>query len=525
MTFLSGTFFVFLFIIFILYFITPIRFRWMILLVSSVVFYLFSGVPQILFIVLSSLLVYGTARWMDTVYARQDWEIKEGSLTREEKKARRFSDRKRCRRMLNVAVFFLVLVLTYCKIGNWVIGSLRQALGEGAVDWMQVIVPLGISYYTFSLISYLADVYWRKEKAEQNYLKFLLFVIYFPKILQGPISRHKNLADQLIEGHTFEYKRVCYGLQLALWGYFKKLVIADRLAVFVNEVFGNYMAYSGLIFVVAILLASVQLYADFSGCMDIASGISQIFGIELEKNFDHPFFARSAAEFWRRWHITLGTWFKDYVYMPLVVSPRVSKMAQQVKKIFGARVGKAVMTIIPTGIVWVLTGLWHGTGYNYIAWGLYWGGIIIFSTVFAPEIRKLTGFLRINTETGGWKVFQMVRTFLLFSIGRLITVPGHLRTTLDVLEKIGAQFDIWILFDGSLYNYGLNQKNFILAMITLFILWAVSMLQERGSLRDRIAGQNIAIRWAIYYLAFFSVLIFGMYGAGFNNAVFAYMQY
>ena len=364
MTFLSGIFFIFLFITFILYFLFPLRFRWIVLLAASVVFYLSSGVPQILFILLSSLIVYGAGRWMDAVYARQEKDLKASELSREEKKERKLSDRKRCRGILTVTVFLLLLVLTYCKIGHWLIGTLQSVMEESAPDWMQVIVPLGISYYTFSLIAYLADVYWRKEKAEKNYFKFALFVMYFPKILQGPISRHKNLAPQLIEGHPFDYTRVCYGLQLALWGYFKKLVIADRLAVFVNEVFGNYMAYSGLIFVVAILLASVQLYTDFSGCMDIASGVSQIFGIELEKNFDHPFFARSAAEFWRRWHITLGSWFKDYVYMPLVVSPKVSKLAQMVKKVFGIRAGKAVMTIVPTGVVWVLTGLWHGTGYN-----------------------------------------------------------------------------------------------------------------------------------------------------------------
>lgn len=525
MTFLSGIFFVFIFTTFLLYFCIPLRFRWIVLLAASIVFYLSSGASQILFILISSLAVYGAARWMDMVYDKQDEELKVPEISREQKKERKLSDRKKCRRILNVSVFLLILVLIYCKIGHWFITTLQGAMGEGTLDWMQVIVPLGVSYYTFSLISYLADVYWRKEKAEKNYFKFALFVLYFPKILQGPISRHKNLSNQLVEGHLFDYKRVCYGLQLALWGYFKKLVIADRLAVFVNEVYGNYMEYSGLIFVIAILLASVQLYTDFSGCMDIASGISQIFGIELEKNFNHPFFSRSAAEFWRRWHITLGSWFKDYVYMPLVVSPRVSKIAQMVKKILGVRAGKAAMTIIPTGCVWVLTGLWHGTGYNYIAWGLYWGSIIIASTVFAPEIKKLTVFLRINTETSGWKVFQMVRTFLIFSIGRLITVPGHLRTTLDVLEKIAEQFDIWILFDGSLYNYGLNQKNFILAIVTIFILWAVSMLQERGSVRDMIARQNIVFRWIIYYIAFFSVLIFGMYGAGFNNAVFAYMQY
>lgn len=525
MTFISGLFFVFILITVLVYFLTPMKCRWIVLLAASVVFYLFSGIEQIAFIVLSSLCVYASARWMDAVYTAQDAAIKTGNLDTAAKKSLKLGNKKKCRRILTGTVLILLAVLLYCKMGNRVLEALNQIASFEQKDWMKIIVPLGVSYYTFSMTGYLADVYWRKERAETNYFKFALFVFYFPQILQGPIARHKKLAGQLTEGHAFDEKRIWYGIQLAIWGYFKKLVIADRLAVFVNEVFNNYMDYTGLVFVVATLFGSVVLYCDFSGCMDIASGVSEIFGIELEKNFERPFFAKSAAEFWRRWHITLGSWFKDYVYMPLVISPHVIKLSQKVKKVFGSRAGKATMSVIPLACVWLLTGLWHGTGYNYIAWGMYWGGIIIISTVFAPEIKKLNEFLRINTEAGSWKVWQMVRTFLLFSVGRMITLPGHLRTTLDILEKIFRNLDPWIFVDGSLYEYGLNQKNFAFAMFSILILWGVSMLQEKGSVRDRIAGCNLVIRWGIYYLAIFSIVIFGIYGSGVNNSVFTYMNY
>ena len=194
----------------------------------------------------------------------------------------------------------------------------------------------------------------------------------------------------------------------------QKIVIADRLSIFTGNVFEAWQKKSGSILLVATVFAAVELYCDFSGCMDIASGISEMFGIELEKNFRHPFFSRSAAEFWRRWHITLGTWFKDYVYMPIVVSPKLIKMVQAVKKKFGTRAGKSVMLIIPLSIVWILTGIWHGTGMAYVVWGVYWGLLIILSAVLEPEIKSLTKFLRINTETQSWKVFQMIRTFFLF---------------------------------------------------------------------------------------------------------------
>lgn len=391
----------------------------MVLLMSSVIFYATYGFAQFVPMLLAAIAAYIAAKWIQEVY-----DAEEGGTAAERK--------TKCKGNLLFAVAVLVILLLYAKLGNWVLQGLAGVLSLDS-NLMQMVVALGVSYYTFSLISYVADVYWRKDRAESNFLRLLLFVLYFPKVLQGPISRHKDLAPQLAQPHRFDYREFCFGLQLMVWGYFKKMVIADRLAIFVNTVFGDVEHASGAHLLVAACFGAVQLYCDFSGCIDIVGGFSQILGLKLEPNFDHPFFSRSAAEYWRRWHITLGTWFKDYIYMPLMISPKLISISKKLRQRLGHRAGKAFMTIVPLMAVWLLTGLWHGTGWNYVTWGLYWGGIIICSTVFAPELKKLTKALHINTETGSWKIFQMVRTFLLFVVSRIITIPGdlYLLTTLS----------------------------------------------------------------------------------------------
>ena len=483
------------------------------------------GIEALLFIVTASVITYLTARKMNVIYTECDDYIKNRELTKDEKKEWQLCCKRKCKSVLYIAFAFLIGMLLYAKTGRWIVESVYSLLSLSTENMLEVIIPLGISYYTFSAVAYLADVYWRKQKPEENYFKFALFLIYFPKILQGPISRYKNLAHQLTSEHEFNYKQFCFGIQLMVWGYFKKIVIADRLAVVVNEVFHNYENYSGGYFIVAAVFGAIQLYCDFSGCMDIARGFSQALGIELEANFERPFFSRSAAEFWRRWHMTLGTWFKDYVYMPLVISPKLIKIAQSTKVKFGNRMGKAILTIIPSAIVWILTGLWHGTGWNYILWGIYWGTVIICSTVFEPEIKQLTKILKINTATSSWKVFQMVRTFFLFVGGRMLTIPKDINALWEIIKKIFTEFKLEIFFDGSLYKLGLNRANFTLALVTILILWIVSMLQERGSVREKIAKYNIVFRWTVYYIAVFSIIVFGMYGPGYDASSFVYMQY
>lgn len=525
MTFLSGTFFIFIAASFLLYFVTPLSLRWLVLLAASLVFYAAAGVSKLPFLLAAALVVYAAARRMDAIYQSRETFFSEHKPERAEKRRLQQEDKKKCRRILTAALVLLLGMLLYSKAGNRIAEALARIAGGERPDWFAVIVPLGISYYTFSAIGYLADVYWKRAQAETNFLKLLLFLAWFPQILQGPIARYGQLAAQLAQGHRFEPKRVCYGLQLALWGYFKKLVIADRLVIFINTVFDGYAQYSGVVFIAATLFSGLQLYCDFSGCMDIARGISQVFGVELEKNFDRPFLAESAAEFWRRWHITLGAWFRDYVYMPLVISPRLTKRVKQVKKAFGDRAGRALATAVPLACVWLLTGLWHGTGANYVAWGVYWGALIICSAVFAPELEKLTRLLRINTETESWRVIRMVRTYLLFSFGRLLTVPGSLRATLEVIKRTISQRDIWSFFDGSLLEYGLDAKDFTLLAAAVLLMWGVGMMREKGSVRERIAGYNLAVRWGIYYIAIFAIVVFGIYGPGYDSSTFLYMGF
>ena len=319
-----------------LYYLFPIKWRWTVLLVGSLAFCTVGGFQIILIPCLLTLIAYLAALVIEGTEKKQ---------------------RKERRKMLSIAVIIFVAVLSIVKIG-------------GLIDWgvATFIFPIGISYYTFSLIGYLADVYWGKDKAERNYFKLLLFVMYFPKILQGPIARHRTLGPQLVRGNAFNAREFGYGLQLAVWGYFKKLVIADRIALFTSTVWAGYESFGGAILLINAILSAFQLYADFSGCMDIARGLSQMLGIELERNFDRPFSSKSAAEFWRRWHMTLGSWFKDYVFMPMVISPKLIKVSGAVNKKFGKRAGKAVMLIIPPLVVWLLTGIWHGTGINYVLW-------------------------------------------------------------------------------------------------------------------------------------------------------------
>ena len=388
------------------------------------------------------------------------------------------------------------------------------------------IIPIGISYYCLSLIGYLADVYWKKECAERNYFKLLLFTLYFPKILEGPISKHRVLGPQLTEGHRFDYKRVCFGLQRMLWGAFKKLVIADYLSVFVSKVFGDYQSYAGSQLLVAAIFGAIQLYCDFSGCMDIALGVSECFGITLEENFKQPFASRSAAEFWRRWHITLGAWFKDYVFMPLAVSPRLMKVTGFFRRKVGKRAGKIFSSVIPLAAVWLLTGLWHGTGANYLVWGAYWGLLIILSTVLEPEIRKLTAWLKIDTSSGGFRFFQKSRTFILFVISRIITIPQSLDAVWYTIRSIFTNFAPWKLVDGSLLDMGLSSSRFVVLALALALVGYIGNRREKGiQIREWIAARPLPVRWLIYYGAIFAVLIFGAYGPGYIASDFVYMQF
>ena len=599
------------------YFVLPKKIRWCWLLIISLLFMASWGVVLLPVILVMTLIAWIGALVIQGVVGRGNRERQEKSSPvnntpgKESLRnpGRKPGNRKAGKWILILFVILLLLPFVFFKAQNYlveisvfrpmvlkvtgVITRLHDLFAErvttAAVPVISrmvisegILVPLGISYYTLSLIGYMADVFWKKEPAEGNYFKLLLFTAYFPKILEGPISKHRTVAPRLLEPHSFDYQRVCFGLQRVVWGFFKKWVIADRLAILVNAIFVDVEPFSGSQILFAAVCGAFQLYCDFSGCMDIGLGVSECFGIELEENFRRPFFSQSAAEFWRRWHISLGVWFKDYVFMPLSVSPRLMKITRSLGKKFGRRAGKTFMTIIPLAVVWILTGLWHGTGANYLVWGCYWGAILILSSVFAPELRKLSARIwgtgkkkedasaqassqvkdggqqeakgsrlagakgSASYESKGSILFRQVRTFCLFVISRLITLPGTLAGTALAFRKIFTQFQFWKLFNGSLFGNmsvsvngvepdglpgnlalpGFDERRFFVVVLALVLLWWVSRKEEQGiDCRAWVAQRPIVFRWLIYYGVIFAVLIFGAYGAAYNASAFVYMQY
>lgn len=524
LSFISVNFLLFLMVVTATYYVIPQRFRWIILLIASAVFYLSAGIEKLPFITFTSLVVFLAAAKMNHVYEKAEQEAEEKGLKGKERAQFLIPVKKKCRSLYVIPTIILVMLqLCYCKFGSYLLVFVQEKMYSWTLT--DILVPMGISYYTFSSLGYLLDIYWRKQRPIDDFFKYLLCVSYFPQIVQGPIARYNRLADEIFREHPFDYRQVCFGIQLMLYGYFKKLVIADRLALFTGTVFGNIADYEGLTIVIALIFSTFQLYMDFSGCIDIVRGASQLFGIELDQNFNHPFFSKSAAEFWRRWHITLGAWFKDYIYMPVVTSGWLSKITISVNNKQGKDLAKKVNAAIPLAVVWILTGLWHGTGWNYVIWGIYWGTLIITSTIFARQYKRLTEALHIDTRTKGYQRFQMIRTFFIFTIGRLITAPGTLENSIMAARQIFSSFNPWIFWDGTLYQMGVDYQDLCVVFLGLLFVHRVSVLQEKGSVRELIAGKNTVIRWSIYYIAIFSIIILGMYGAGYNAGDFIYANF
>lgn len=529
MSFHSFTFLFFLGAVLLVYYVLPGVCRRWVLLGANILFYLYVGWEKLAFLIATSIVVYSCTVFMGKQYEKMQRQIEEEKLKGKEKTLIQTMYKKKCKKPLVVSIVLIIGVLAYCKYTGMLIGlwnQLQNLRGNHTIDTLKIIVPMGISYYTFSSVGYLLDIYWRKKSYEKSYIDLFVSMSFFPQMVQGPIARYPKLIQQVKELKGFEYERFCMAFQLMLWGYFKKMVIADRIAIFVSEVFGNIGYYRGLVFVVALAASAVQLYADFSGCMDIVEGIAELFGIRLDKNFDLPFSSQSTAEFWRRWHITLGAWFKDYIFFPMSTSGWNIKISRFFKTKFGTRAGKTVTSIIPLAVVWLLTGIWHGTGMNYVVWGCYYGIIIIISSIFQPELKQLTELLHINTETISWKYFCRFRIFVIFCGGRLLTVPGSLGNTGLVIKNMLAQWNPWIFFDGTMFGFGLNAPNVWVLLLGIAVLGFVGHLHAKGvKIRESIAAQHIAVRWLIYLTAIFAVLILGMYGANYHGSEFIYAGY
>ncbi|MBQ8503964.1 MAG: MBOAT family protein [Clostridia bacterium] len=521
----SFSFLLFVGIVVLLYYAVPKKFQKYIMLIANVFFYVYADIKYVPFITATLLATFFAGRSMGKIYEQEAALLKECNLPAEKKKVRAECKAK-AKKSLILALVVAVGLLVVCKYTVFAltnVNGLLSAINFPQLGMFKMIVPLGVSFYTFMAVSYVLDIYWKRYKAESSFLNYAIYLTYFPHVVQGPIDRFNRFRQQLSDdGIAFDGKAVSSGAQLLIWGLFKKLVIADRLNIFVSEIYGNYEEYAGLILVIATVLYSIQIYADFSGCIDIVSGVSEMLGIKLQKNFDHPYFSKNIPEFWRRWHMSLGEWFKDYIYYPISVSRLVKKVKKNSKS---KKFSELFASCFPIFIVWITTGTWHGASWNYVAWGLFYAAIMIAGTVFEPFCKKANEKLGINTESFSWKLWQMARTFTICCIGRVFFRANGLKAALKIFIGMFSGLHMEYVTGDAIFEYGLDWKNFVLVISAILVLWVVDMLQERMSVREELHKQGIVFRWLMIFLGIFAVIIFGIYGPGYNASSFIYDQF
>lgn len=515
----------------ILYYIIPARFRWIVLLVASLVFYCLAGPGYIVYILINSACAFIAAGKMDSLAEKRDEYIAQQGkeLGREDKKAYKAGVKKKQKRYLLLAVLVnvgILAVFKYLDIGVAYFNYYRLTLtgNVNLVPQPSLVLPLGMSFYTFQSLGYVIDVYYGRIKSEKNYPRFLLFISFFPQLVQGPISRFADLHKELFAEKSFDINGITSGLYRICWGLFKKLIIADRLSSYVGSCVAFREVYKGPYLLLCIFFYAFQIYGDFSGGIDVALGVAQLFGIKLAENFDRPFFSKRISEYWTRWHITLGTWFRDYVFYPLSVNKSILRLGKWCRTHMGEGFGKRVPIYLPMIAVWALTGMWHGYESKYIVWGLLNCLFIILGTETEPLSLRIMERFSLREEMFAVKVYRVVKTFWLTAFLRvfdLVKLPS------DGFSLMRDVFTGWGKFDiNEVYTVlGLPQEELTVAVAAIVILTVVSLVQRKGRIGDRLVLRNGWYAYTGLVVLSVIVLIFGSYGLGYDAQSFIYMKF
>ena len=475
------------------YYITPGRLQWMILLGAGIIFYLCAGEPLLILYPLAAVAVSFLCA---------------GGIVR----AQESGDQKKAKRFLLADLLLLIgclAVVKYLRFGSF-----------------NIAVPIGLSFYTFTLVGYTVDLYNGIGRQQKNPLKLLTYGMYFPLMISGPILKYREDGEQFFERHRISYDNLTLGAQRILWGFFKKLVIAERAAVLSTAIFDHYDEYSGAYIWFGALMFTFQLYTDFSGCMDIVLGISQMLGIRLPENFRSPFFSKNISEYWRRWHITLGIWMREYVFYPLLRSGLFTKIGKSFREKFGKKRGKQLTTFLAMAVLWFTVGLWHGGNVKYlIGSGMLHWFYIVMGELTLPFFKKVLPAAHIPMEGKAADAFRILRTFFLVNIGNVFFNAASAGDGFRMLVRGVSAFNPWILLDGSLLKLGLDSVDCGVLALSLILLLIVSLLQEKGSVRDRIAALPLPLRWVIWMAFLFLVILMGQYGPGYISSEFIYADF
>jgi len=487
MLFNSFSFLVFFPIVTILYFLIPHSFRWFFLLMASAVFYM-AFIPQyILILVFTIGVAYGSGILIEKIESqRRKW-------------------------VLVLSVVLSCSPLFFFKYFNFFNTNLSEV--ARFLDWnysiesLSVILPIGISFFTFQSLSYIIEVYRKTHRAEYHPGMLALYIMFYPQLVAGPIERPGNLIPQLYEEHSFDAERVLNGLKLMVWGYFKKVVIADKIAIVVENVYSHPTDFTGVPLIAAALFFGLQVYCDFSGYSDIAIGSAQIMGVRLMENFNRPLHSPTVAEFWRRWHISLMTWFRDYVYIPLG----------------GNRVGRW-RWYFNLFFTFTLSGLWHGAGWGFVLWGSLNGVYLIISHWTRNLRRKWVQWVRLDRVPTFRRGLQIAFTFLLFCFTLIIFRSKTLSDAFYVITHLGTglgnRAGIKMSFQ-SLYSLGLDRYELIIAIVSIGLMELIYGIEKQGNMRKMFSEKPIWVRWPLYYILVLFLIFFGEY----NDHAFIYFQF
>jgi len=519
-------------IVVVVYYIAPKKYQWVVLLLASYGFYLSSDARHVYYIILTTIFTFCSGLLIQRLRDKNQERIDAlgEEATKEEKRELKKQVQKKVHLIQVVTVLTNLGVLATLKCLDLAIGVLNDAFSffkwDASMPFVNLIVPLGLSYYTFNCIGYLIDLGRGKHAAEKHLGKFALFVSFFPSIVQGPLFRFNDVGVQLQQPHKLDYNNLKYGAQLILWGFFKKLVIADRVAPVARTVFAEGFEYTnGSQIFFGVLMYSFQIYGDFSGGTDITRGAAQMLGIDLPVNFERPFFATSMANFWQRWHMSLGAWMREFVFFPVMLCKPVTAISKKVRKRFGPHAAKMVPSVAAPMVVFFLIGIWHGVTSQYIVNGLY-NALLISSTVaLTPVYEKLAQKLRINTEAFSWRLFQMLRTFILLCISRIIVKAPSLGEAFRMIKTMFTSVSFGFLSgnDKQIYTLGIDKDNLTVLFFAILVLLVVGILQESGvKIRESLSKQNLIFRWGMVLLLFAAVIIFGVYGPEYDASAFIY---
>lgn len=511
------------------YFLVPKKSQPLFLLCGNIFFYVQSSFLHLCFLFTTVISVYVVALRLESIEEESQKKAKEINH-KEQRKQYKSKIKARKKRYLTLCLLLNLGILAVLKYTDFVLSNVNsllvQANSTQQFTLYQFLLPLGLSFYTFQSISYVVDVYWKKQKAEKNFIHYASYATFFPQMLQGPISRYAVVSKSFFSPHFFEKDRFYQGFIRFLYGFFKKLLIADHLLPIVAQLTSNPEQYQGIYFLFALFLYAISLYCDFTGGIDISLAMAQMMGITLEENFRTPYLSTSIEEYWRRWHMTMGKFFRDYVFYPLSVSKFMLKLSTKSRRRLGDNLGKRIPFYTTTLTVWFATGLWHGATWNYIFWGLTNGIIILLSKELAPFLEKSRekhpNFFKSKLSYG----LAVCRTFWLMCLIRAYDIYATVPLTWKMYQSMFTNFSFQQFQAEKFTTLSIAPIQWISSSFGLIFLLFVGFITRKGESIGEIMGkQPFFLKVAMIYFLLFSMILLGAYGFGYDATQFIYNQF